>query len=188
MIAHAFDILRAKDEMNAEGDGAGILHHVREQLSKEGRVQAVNILVACPDIDGFCHIAVGETIQHIPELAQHQSRYVPHSAHRPPRHLFAIDGADAFADVLCEIADPLKLVCDPQDSDDLAQIDSYRLTPRNRLHGSFLDCALHGIDRRIGGDHPPPAFRVSIAQRPDRLHDLSFDQAAHFRDSTKESL
>jgi hypothetical protein len=102
--------------------------------------------------------------------------------------VFSIDGADAFTDVLCEIADPLELICDSQDSNHLPQIDSHRLAPRNRLYGPFLDCALHGIDRRIGGDHLPPAFLVAIAQRPDRLHDLSFDQATHFRDRARETL
>src|SRR3984893_12774578 len=80
MIAHPLDILGAKDQMHAEYHGSGILDHVREQLAKKRSIYAVNVLVTGPNFDRFCHISAGETIQHIPQLLQHQGRHVSHSA------------------------------------------------------------------------------------------------------------
>jgi hypothetical protein len=188
MIAHPLDILGAKDEMHAEYHGSGILDHVREQLAKKRSIYAVNVLVTGPNFDRFCHISTGETIQHIPQLIQHQGRHVSHATHYPPRHVFLFDGADAFADIFCQIADALELMCNPQYSYELPQINSYWLAPSNSLHGAFLDGPLHDVDRRICGHYLPPAFLVAISQCPDRLDDLSFDEAAHFRDSAVEHL
>jgi len=64
--AHPLDILGAKDEMNTEYRGRGIVDHVCEQFAKEGGIQAVNVLVAGPNFDRFCYISAGEAIQYIP--------------------------------------------------------------------------------------------------------------------------
>ena len=122
MIPYPLNILGTKDEMHTEYRSRGIVDHVREQFAKEGGIQAVNMLVAGPNFDRFCYISAGKTIQYIPELVQRQDCHVSHSAHRLPRYVFSFDGADAFADIFCQIADAFKPVCNPQYPHELPQI------------------------------------------------------------------
>ena len=56
----------------------------------------------------------------------------------------------ALADVLGEIADSLEIVGDPQNADDLAQIDRHRLTRRDGLDCLLLDVALLRVEHGIG--------------------------------------
>jgi hypothetical protein len=188
MIAHPLDILDAKDEMHAGDHRSGLLDHLRHKLAKERRMQAVKILVTNPNFDRLCHVSAGDAIQHLPQLLQHQSRHVSHSTQRPPQHVFWIDGADAAADIFCQIGDALELVCNAEYPYDLPQVESYGLAPSNNLNNVFLNGPLHGVDNGIRDYYLPPAFLVAIGQRPDRLDDLSFDQAAHLRDSDRERL
>jgi hypothetical protein len=83
-----------------------------------------------------------------------------HSAHDPPRHTFLFDGADAFADIFCQIADALELVCNPQ----------YRRLHEFCLNRGFLQKAAAALllqtiavpadgDDVAGGPHPD-AMRI----------------------------
>jgi hypothetical protein len=102
--------------------------------------------------------------------------------------VFWVDGADAVTDIFCKIGDALELVCDAEYPYDLSQIESHGLAPGNNLDNVFLNGPLHDVDDGICDYDLLPAFLVAIGQRPDRLDDLSFDQAAHLRDSDGERL
>ena len=107
---------------------------------------------------------LAKAIEHIPELGQHEVCQVTHSAHRLTRHRITIDRTDAFADILRQVADPLQLVCDPQDPDNLPKIVGHRLPSNDDLDGSRLDCPLHGIYGCVGVDHLSCTLVIALAQ------------------------
>jgi hypothetical protein len=188
MIADPLDILRAKDEVDGGRDGSGILHHVGEQLTKQRCIEAIDILITRPDLDGLGHVAIGKTVEHIPELGQDEGRYVKHSSHELSRQIRSLERTYALADVLCEIPNPLEFACDPQDCDRLPQVDGNGVPSRNQRHDRFVDLSLHLVDRGIGGNHPPSPLLIAFTQGLDRFQDLPFDKTAHFRDPARESL
>jgi hypothetical protein len=188
MIADPLDILRAKDEVDGRRDGSGILHHVGEQLTKQRCIKAIDILITRPDLDSLGHVAIGKTVEDIPELGEDEGRYVKHSAHELSRQIRSLERTYALADVLCEIPNPLEFACDPQDCDGLSQVDSNGVPSRNQRHDRFVDLSLHVVDRRIGGDHPPSPLLIAFTQGLDRFQDLPFDKTAHFRNPARESL
>ena len=159
-----------------------------EQLTEQGRIEPVHVLIPGPDVDRLGGIAAREAVEHVAQLRQHEIGHVADAAQRAARHVLAVDGDDALADVLGEVADALELVGDPQDADDLPQIDGDRLAARDRLDRPFLDGALHVVDGRVGVDHPPGALAVAGGQRLDRLGDLPFGKPAHLRHGAGEIL
>jgi hypothetical protein len=188
MIADSLNILRAKDEVDGRRHGSGILHHVGEQLTKQRCIEPIDILITRPDLDGLCHVAIGKTVEDIPELSQDEGRYVQHSSHELSRQIRSLERTYALADVLCEIPNPLEFACDPQDCDRLPQVDSNRVPSRNQRHDRFVDLSLHLVDRGIGGNHPPSPLLIAFTQGLDRFQNLPFDKTAHFRDPARESL
>jgi hypothetical protein len=100
-------------------------------------------------------------------------------AQRPDWNVLIVDGDDPLADVLCEIADPLELVCNPNDPDDLPQILSHGAPGENYVHGALLDRLLHHVNRRIGRDIGSRALIVAPRQRFDRFGELPLGASAH---------
>jgi hypothetical protein len=62
------------------------------------------------------------------------------------------------------------------------------LTPRNGLNRPFFNIALHGIDRRVGGNQAPCSTAVARRQRCSRLGNLPLGQPAHLCDGPREFI
>ena len=104
------------------------------------------------------------------------------------RRVFTIDGDDPLADILGKIADALDLIRNAQDADNLPKVASDRLPPCNGLNRPFLNVALHGIDRRVGGDDPLCKTAVARRQCLDRFGNLPLGQPTHLGDCPREFL
>ena len=78
----------------------------------------------------------------------------------PASNVRFVDGADAFADILRQISNPLELVCKSQNTDDLPQVVGDRLASCDGLDGPFLDRTLHHVHRRVDGDDPAGTIAI----------------------------
>jgi hypothetical protein len=145
-------------------------------------------LIPRPNFDRLGGIATRKAIKDIPQLGQHESGHVVDATHQHPWCFLIIDGNDALTDVLCEIAYALDLVGNSQDPNNLAKVIGYRLTPGNGLDCSFLNIALHDVDRRIGGNYALRATAVARHQCLDRLGNLALGQSSHLRGCPREFL
>jgi hypothetical protein len=108
-------------------------------------------------------------------------------AQRSDWNVLIVDGDDPLADILCEIADPLELVCNPDDPDDLPKILRHGAAGENNVHGALLDRLLHDVDRRISRDIGSRAFIVAPRQRFDRFGELPLGASAHLGNQASET-
>src|SRR5262245_49556144 len=149
MIAHAFEVLRAKQEVNAGRDDRGLIHHVGEKLPEQTCAQPVAILVPPPDVQRLQGVVVREAVEDVAALGLDKDGQLIDAGQPPASNVRFVDGTDAFADVLRQISNPLELVCKSQNTDDLPQVVGHRLAPRDGLDGPFLDHTLHHVHRRV---------------------------------------
>ena len=95
---------------------------------------------------------------------------------------------DPLGDMLGVIADPLEIVADAHGANDLAQIDRHRLPPRDREDRFFLDVMLHGVDRRIRGNHTFGEIGIAIGQGLEGIGNLPLGEPAHLGDFAGDLL
>ncbi len=136
----------------------------------------------------LAQVAAGVGVEHLLELAEHERRHVLDAAQQLARIEIAVERADALADVLGEIADPLQIVGHAQRGDDFAQIHRHRLAAGDGEDGLLLDLLLQRIDGRIGRHHALGEIDVAAGQRLDGVGDLALGEPAHLRDLAGQLL
>ena len=153
MVAHAFDVLGAEHQMNAQRDVARILHHVGQEFAEQSGAERVDLFIAVPHHQRRGKIAARIGVEHLLEQRGNQLGHMLHAADQLLGVEIGAERDHALADVLGMVADPLQIVAHPHGADDLAQIDGHRLPAGNGEDRLFLDLMLHRVDGRIGGDH-----------------------------------
>ena len=186
VVADALDILGAEQIVDAQRDGAGILHRIGEQLPEQRNIKRVDFLVALPDAQRIARVAVDEAVEHHGQLRDHQRRQVAQAPHQGALRVLAADRDNALADVLGEVADALEVAGNAQHGDQRPQIERHRLAQRNRRHGLFLDLPQHAVDGSIERDNAARQADVVPRQRVDRVGDLLLRQAAHLGDHLRQ--
>src|SRR5262245_4328109 len=104
-------------------------------------MQSIDVLVASPNPQRLFDVAMLITVNDGAKLLQDQLCHVSQLNRNLVGKLLASDLLRALGDVAGKVADALKIACDPQRANDLAQIDRERLTPRNSFDRLGFDCS-----------------------------------------------
>ena len=170
VIADPLDVLRAEQEMGAEGDVARILHHMRQEIAEHRVFQRVEIGVPLPDVARPLDVALRVGVEHVLHQFGREIVHVLDADDGAGQSRFDADLDRALGDVLGQIPDPLEIARDPNGADDLAQVVRHRLPARDRQRRLLLDLALQA--RRAADRSPPPDGRARnrrcSARRPRR--------------------
>ena len=94
----------------------------------------------------------------------------------------------ALRDLLGFIAGAFEIRNRLRDRDEEAQVARGRLTARDDVAALFVDLDFHRVQTFFGSDHLVGDLRVEAVQRQHRVHDLRFDEAAHFENLRRNEV
>ena len=171
VIADALDILRGKQQMGAEPDGAGILHHIGQELAEDRIVERIDFLVRTPHFEGPRCILAGIGVEHVLQLLLCERAHPLEPGDDLARQAVG-HRMGALRQVLGQIADPLEIGGDPDRRHHLAQIARHRLPLGDGGHRALLDRQLQRIDLGVVGYHQVGELRIALRQGGHRPRQL----------------
>src|SRR5262245_14830264 len=105
-------------------------------------MQSIDVFVASPNPQRLLDVAVLITDNDGAKLLQNQLGHMPQLNSNFIGKLLVSDLLLELGDVAGNVTNALKIGCNPQSSDNLAQIDRQRLTPCNGFDRLGFDCSL----------------------------------------------
>ncbi len=129
MVADAFDVLGAEQQMRAGRDVARIFHHVGQQFAEQRGVHRVDFLVAFADAVGLLDRARRIDVEHFLELDERQLGQMFQAAGKLAWQARIGNGDHALGIVLAKVADAFQVGRDADGADDFTQVGRHRLAP-----------------------------------------------------------
>nr|WP_291151837.1 hypothetical protein [Hyphomicrobium sp.] len=146
MIADALEVLCTKQEVGGLSCPTSVAFDHAKRIGKEFGVEFVQLYVALANFEGRLRIPVIIGLQDLRELMRGHCRHGVHTDGEVIWEGVWTQRFGALGDVLCKIADALKLRRDPERANDFAQINRHGLTARDQGHRFFLNLCVKQID------------------------------------------
>jgi len=139
-----------------------------------------------PNIDSHTNISVGKPVKDVSKLAQYGERHSRYLGHADACQMIDRYGWSPFTDVLREITDPLKVICNSRDTQNFSQVDSDRLAFCDGFDNLLINRSLHFINRGIGRHQLASSFAVAGRQGLDSIANLTLDTSPHRRKQLRQ--
>ena len=129
-----------------------VLHHEREGLPEQRRVEGVDGGVALPHLQRRLVVPPVVGVEDIPQLLQNHVGKAPYAGREAIRLGLVPDREDPLGNVLGHVTNALDVAGDANGRDHLPEVHGHRLAAHDQQDGALLRFALGAVETPVGRD------------------------------------